>query len=124
MWAGGGHQGVVTRSGRRLGAWWASLLVAVLLGVCVAVPASADEDEEGFVNFALPAGGEVVVENRRGDVRIEVWDGEQVGLAATIGPGGEAPKPSPRRAGRGKKGAPGSRLPFQVENGSSLKITV
>src|SRR5437868_3102056 len=72
MWAWGGHQSVVTRSGRRLGAWWASLLVAVLLGVCVAVPASADEDEEGFINLALPAGGEVVVENRRGDVRVEV----------------------------------------------------
>jgi VWFA-related protein len=124
IWAWGEHQTDMALSGQRLGAWWASLLVAALLGVCVAVPASAGEDEEGFVNLALPASGEVVVENRRGDVRVEVWDGEQVGLATTIGPGTETPKPTPRRAGRGKKGAQGSRLPVNVENGSSLKITV
>ncbi|HEX8291865.1 MAG TPA: VWA domain-containing protein, partial [Pyrinomonadaceae bacterium] len=56
-----------------------------------------------------------------------VWDGGQVGLAASVGPGAEPPKaakPAPRRAVRGKKTAPASRLPVRVENGSSLKITV
>lgn len=129
MWACGGHQTFVALCGNRLRALWASLLAATLLGVCVTVPASAQGGEEGFVNFALPAGGEVVVENRRGGVRVEVWDGEQVGLAVTsvATSGGQAPKaakPATRRGGRGGKSAPASRLPVNVENGSSLKITV
>jgi VWFA-related protein len=107
---------------------------AALLGVSLTFPGAvrarqaADEGGAGFVNLALPAGGEVVVENRRGGVWVEVWDGEQVGLAASVGPGAEAPKvskPSTRRAGRGRKSAPGSRLPVNVESGgSALKITV
>jgi VWFA-related protein len=108
--------------------------LAALLGVSLTLPAAAgarqaaDEGAAGFVNLALPAGGEVSVENRRGGVWVEVWDGEQVGLAATVGPGAEAPKAAkttPRRAGRGKKTTPGSRLPVNVEGGGgSLKITV
>src|SRR5215207_2641407 len=131
MLAWGRHQTFVGRSGHGLRALWASLLAAALLGVCVTLPASArqaaDEREAGFVDHALPAGGEVVVENRRGGVWVEVWDGEQVGLAASIGPGAEAPKvskPSTRRTGRGKKSA-GSKLPVNVESGGgSLRITV
>lgn len=109
-------------------------MLAALLGVSLTLPTAAgarqaaDEDAAGFVNLALPAGGEVVVENRRGGVWIEVWDGEQVGLAATVGPGAEAPKvakPSPRRASRSKKTAQGSKLPVNIESGGgSLKITV
>ncbi|HEX8189689.1 MAG TPA: hypothetical protein VF586_15145, partial [Pyrinomonadaceae bacterium] len=110
----------------------ASLLLAALLGVSATLPAStagqgAGEGGAGFVNLALPAGGEVSVENWRGGVWVEVWDGEQVGLAASVGPGAEAPKaakPSARRAGRSKQSAAGSRLPVSVEHGSSLKITV
>ncbi|HEX7317961.1 MAG TPA: VWA domain-containing protein [Pyrinomonadaceae bacterium] len=117
---------------RRLGALWASLVVAALLVVCLSLPATARQATEngvdGFVNLALPAGGEVVVENRRGGVWVEVWDGEQVGLVASVAPGAPAPKavkPAPRRAGRGRKSARGSRLPFKVENvGGTLKITV
>jgi VWFA-related protein len=127
MWAWGGHQTFVNQSKHGVRALWASLVSAALLGVCLTLPASAQEDGEGFVNLALPAGGEVVVENRRGGVRVEVWDGEQVGLAATVASGVEAPKavkPSPRRGARGRKRAPGSRLPVNVENGRSLKITV
>jgi VWFA-related protein len=113
---------------------WASLILASLLGMSLTLPAvagarqAADEGMAGFVNLALPASGEVVVENMRGGVWVEVWDGEQVGLAASIGAGAEAPKvakPAPRRAGRGKKTVPGSRLPVNVESGgSSLRITV
>lgn len=135
MGAWGGHQTYVIMSGHGLRAWWASLLSAALLGVCVTLPAAArqaaDEGEASFVNLALPAGGEVVVENRRGGVWVEVWDGAQVGLqvgrAALFGPGAEAPKvskPAPRRAGRNRKSA-GSKLPFNVESvGGSLRITV
>ncbi len=119
-------------SGHRLRILWASLLSAALLGVCVTLPASArqaaDDGEAGFVNFALPAGGEVLIENRRGGVWVEVWDGEQVELATSGGTGAEAPKvskPPARRAGRGRKSAAGPRLPFNVESGGgSLKITV
>src|SRR5215207_5054674 len=136
MLAWGRHQTFVGRSGRGLRALWASLLAAALLGVCVTLPAparqAADEREAGFVDHALPAGGEVVVENRRGGVRVEVWDGEQVGLrvelVASPGPDAEAPKvskPAPRRAGRGQKRAAGSKLPVNVESrGGSLKISV
>jgi VWFA-related protein len=128
VWAWGGHQTFVALSKHRFRAWWASLVLAALLGVCVAVPASAQEGEAGFVNLALPAGGEVVVENRRGGVWVEVWDGEQVGVAATVAPGAEevrAAKPAGRRAGRNNKTAPGSKLPASVESGGdSLKITV
>ncbi|HWS88629.1 MAG TPA: VWA domain-containing protein [Pyrinomonadaceae bacterium] len=106
---------------------WASLLAAALLGVCATGAASADEGGENFVNLALPSGGEVVVENRRGGVWVEVWDGEQVGLAVTVASGGEAPKvskPAGRRAGRGKKSAAGPRLPVSVDGGGGiLKIT-
>lgn len=109
-------------------------MLAALLGVSVTLPPAAagstrqsGASEAGFVNLALPAGGEVVVENRRGGVSVEVWDGEQVGLAAMVWPGAAAPKvakPSTRRAGQSKN-APNSRLPVNLERGeSSLKITV
>ena len=99
---------------------------AALLGVSLTLPAaagagqSADDGGEGFVNLALPAGGEVLVENRRGGVRVEVWDGEQVGLAASVEAGADAPrvaKPSPRRAGRRKTAPQASKLPVSVESG-------
>ncbi|MFL6255442.1 MAG: VWA domain-containing protein [Pyrinomonadaceae bacterium] len=129
IWAWSGHQTFVAISGHRLRASWASLMSAALLGVSLTLPSAAgarqaaEEDAAGFVNLALPAGGEVSVENRRGGVWVEVWDGEQVGLAATVGPGAEAPKVS-KPSRRGRKTAQGSRLPVNVENGSSLKITV
>lgn len=119
-------------SGHRLRVLWASLLSAALLGVCVTLPASARQAAENgeavFVNFALAAGGEVVVENRRGGVWVEVWDSEQVGLATSGETGAEAPKVSKapaRRAGRGRKSAAVPRLPVNVQSaGGSLKITV
>src|ERR1044071_7149812 len=128
MWAWGRHQTSVGRSGKRLRALCASLLLAALLGVCVTTEASADEGEGNFVNLALPAGGEVSVENRRGGVSVEVWGGEEGGVAVTVAPGAEAPKvskPAARRAGRGKKTASSSRLPVSVDSsGGTLKITV
>lgn len=132
MWVLCGHQTPVAQSGYGLRVLWASLLSAALLGVCVTLPASArqaaDGGEAGFVNLALPSGGEVSVENRRGGVWVEVWDGEQVGLAVLVGTGAEAPKvskPAARRVGRGAKSAAGPKLPVNVESGSgSLKISV
>lgn len=114
----------------RVGALWASLLLAALFGVASTLPHTAEArqaSDEGFVSLALPSSGEVVVENRRGGVRVEVSDDEQVALAAVLGPGAEpssVSRPSARRAGRSKKSAAGARLPVNVESGSSLKITV
>ncbi|HEX8119569.1 MAG TPA: hypothetical protein VF521_20005, partial [Pyrinomonadaceae bacterium] len=113
----------------RFRALWSALMLAALVGVCAAVPSSAQEGGGDFVNLAVPAGGEVVVENRRGGVHVEVWDGEQVGLAVLVGTGAEAPKAAKPAAGRkgrrGKRAAPGSRLPVNVETaGGALKITV
>lgn len=92
-------------------------------------------DDGGFVNLALTPGGEVLVENRRGGVRVEVWDEEQVGLAATVGQGSEVKTQQGAHAARGAKRAPlrasrrqtpaGARLPVNVVRaGDSLKITV
>src|SRR5688572_3878911 len=74
---------------------------------------------------ALPPGGEVVVENRRGDVLVEVWGEERVGLAATVAQGSAASKPAPRRAPRGKARQTQARLPVSIGRADdSLKITV
>jgi VWFA-related protein len=85
----------------------------------------SEAGDDGFVSLALPAGGEVVVENRRGGVRVEVWDGEQVALAASVQQtaGASAARPTPKRPMR-RKAAPQSRLPVNVETtGGVLKIT-
>jgi VWFA-related protein len=109
---------------------WASFLLAALLALSSALPpgagaaGQADADEAGFVSLALPPGGEVVVENRRGGVLVEVWDGEQVALAASVEQtGAPAARPAPKRAAR-RRAAPEARLPVGVESaGGVLKIT-
>src|SRR5437868_2342981 len=80
----------------RVRARLASALVLSLLIVatpCVA-PASAaqssDDGGRGFLNIALPPGGEMLVENRRGGVRVEVWAEDHVALAAAVGGAGRA----------------------------------
>ncbi len=71
----------------------------------VARQSSADGDVAGFVSIALPASGEMLVENRRGSVEIEIWSGENVALTAII----EGQKSSPRR-----------KLPVNVVRAESL----
>ena len=44
----------------------------------------SDDGATGFVNIALPPGGEVLVENRRGTVQIEVWPEGHVAVAALV----------------------------------------
>ncbi|MCA1618194.1 MAG: hypothetical protein LC795_02530 [Acidobacteria bacterium] len=65
------------------------MLAALLVLSSVCLPPAGEARQEGgegdgFVSLALPPGGEVVVENRRGGVRVEVWGGEQVALAASV----------------------------------------
>ncbi|HLM55727.1 MAG TPA: VWA domain-containing protein [Pyrinomonadaceae bacterium] len=61
----------------------AGLVLALLLA-----PAAARQSKkagaERFLDLALPAGGEVSVENRRGAVEVEVWGEGHVALAASF----------------------------------------
>jgi VWFA-related protein len=126
----GRHQTVVAYSGHRPRAVSASLTLAALLVLSPALrpwaaeARQADAEGAGFVSLALSQGGEVVVENRRGGVRVEVWDEAQVGLAASVQQAAHAARPAPKRAPR-RKAAPAARLPVNIENtGNTLKITV
>ncbi|HEX8352294.1 MAG TPA: hypothetical protein VF611_05340, partial [Pyrinomonadaceae bacterium] len=118
-------------SGHKPWAVRASLMLAALLASSsLLLPATgaarqAGAEDAGFLSLALPPGGEVVVENRRGGVRVEVWGEEQVGLAASVGQAAAAaPRPAPRRTPR-RRAAPEARLPVSVERaGETLKITV
>jgi VWFA-related protein len=66
-----------------------ALVVSLLLAAtpCVS-PARAAQSVEGgggsFLNIALPPSGEMLVENRRGSVRVEVWAEDHVALAADV----------------------------------------
>src|SRR5947209_12447499 len=68
----------------------ASLLVLSLAlalfttNASVAARQSEGDGPTGFVNIALPPGGDVLVENRRGAVRIEVWPEGHVAVAAVV----------------------------------------
>ena len=83
-------------------------LILDVTGAGVAARQTGD-DANGFVRLALPASGEVLVENRRGGVQVEVWGGEQVALAAVV--------KSKTRAAR-------QRLPVNIERGDALTIKV
>jgi VWFA-related protein len=107
------------------------LLAALLALSSVFMTAAGDArqsepGDDGFLSLALPPGGEVVVENRRGGVRVEVWDGEQVALAASVQQAGAAAasaRAAPKRPAR-RRAAAESRLPVNVESaGGVLKIT-
>jgi VWFA-related protein len=109
----------------------ASLPLAALLVLSSVFMSAAGEarqsesTDDGFVSLALPPGGEVVVENRRGGVRVEVWDGEQVALAASVQQtaGAAAARPAPKRSTR-RKAAAETKLPVGVQTtGGILKIT-
>ena len=45
---------------------------------------SAGDGGAGFLNIALPPSGEVLVENRRGGVEVEVWSEDHVAVAALV----------------------------------------
>ena len=126
----GVHQTVVARSAHWRRPLRASLLLAALLALSSALLAwtgearQSDADGAGFVSLALAQGGEVVVENRRGGVRVEVWNEAQVGLAASVEQTATAARHVPKRAPR-RKAAPAPQLPVNIENtGGTLKITV
>jgi len=75
-----------------------------------AAAARQAEAGERFVDLALPEGGEVSVENRRGGVQVEVWGEKHVALAA-----------SPVAAKRGARAA----SPVQVgRDGGALSVRV
>ncbi len=66
-----------------------ALVVSLLLAAtpCVGRARAAQSVEgggESFLNIALPPGGEMLVENRHGSVRVEVWAEDHVALAADV----------------------------------------
>src|SRR5215212_3097881 len=65
-----------------------SPLLALLL--CASLPAAAQDDG---VRADLPAGGEVMISNSRGGVRVEVWGERHVAVAYTVR--GEKPRRPP-----------------------------
>jgi VWFA-related protein len=93
-----GHQTDVALSGHRPKSLRARLASALALSLLLAAtpcasPASAAQSGEGgqgFLDIALPPGGEMIVENRRGSVRVEVWSEDHVALAAVVEGAGRA----------------------------------
>ncbi|HYY96326.1 MAG TPA: VWA domain-containing protein [Pyrinomonadaceae bacterium] len=72
-----------------------ALVVSLLLAAtpCVSTARAAQSVEGGgqsFLNIALPPSGEMLVENRRGSVRVEVWAEDHVALAADVQGAGRA----------------------------------
>ncbi|HEX8749102.1 MAG TPA: VWA domain-containing protein [Pyrinomonadaceae bacterium] len=69
-----------------------ALLLAALL--CLSIPAFrvAAQTDEG-VRADLPLGGELRIENRRGDIFVEVWQEKHVSVSATVE--GVTPRRSP-----------------------------
>ena len=116
-----------------------SLFLAALLALSPAfLPAAATAARQagdgGGLALTLPPGGEVYVENRRGGVSVEIWQGEQVFLTGVEsgGAGGVSRAASGGKGAASTKGAKGSKgkgraprpvTPVSVERGSgSLRI--
>lgn len=111
------------------------MLVLCVLASSALVPGAAARqsegarDDAGFVSFALARGSTVEIDNRRGGVRVEVTEGEQVELSA-VEQGATTPTAARATRGRGaartKARAPQRRaMPVSVQHvGDSLKITV
>jgi Ca-activated chloride channel homolog len=87
-----------------------ALFVSLLLAAtpCVSPARAAQTGEgggQGFLNIVLPPGGEMLVENRRGSVRVEVWTEDHIALAADV---------------QGAASARGRGLPVAVSHTESL----
>lgn len=116
-------------------AWLAGLLALCLLASSALVPrASARQSEgaqtdAGFVSFALARGGTVEIDNRRGGVRVEVVEGEEVEFSA-VEQGAATPTAAKVARGRGTartKARTKARAtqPVSVQRvGDTLKINV
>ena len=111
-----------------------SLLLAALLALSSAAPATPrtasaarQASEPAPLSLALEPGGEVYVENRRGGVSVQIWDGAEV-LLLVYGPGALVGNARPAakgrgRAARGKAGAAPPTSPLSIERGrGSLRI--
>jgi VWFA-related protein len=114
----------------------AALLSATLSLSSVALARQSD-GAPGALTLALPPGGEVSVENRRGGVRVEVWGEEHVALsAATEGAGrGARRQRMPVRVERSERGlvikveraaagAKPSRVDLQLSVPASARLSV
>jgi VWFA-related protein len=70
----------------------ALLLASLICSPLFRVPVAAAQVDEG-VRADLPLGGELRIENRRGDIFVEVWQEKHVSVSATIE--GATPRRSP-----------------------------
>jgi Ca-activated chloride channel homolog len=112
------------RFGRRKGNGFGAPAVALaLLLAGVALPARGGAQQgvgEGALTLALPPGGEVSVENRRGGVSVEVWGEGHVALSAvTEGAGRGARRRLPVRVERSERG-----LAIKVERAAAQAARV
>jgi VWFA-related protein len=80
----------MSRRARLASALVLSLLLAATARVVPASVAQSGESGQDFLDIALPPGGEMLVENRRGGVRVEVWSEDHVALAAVVEGAGRA----------------------------------
>jgi VWFA-related protein len=121
----------VTSRGQRPWVKRPSLFLAALLVLSPSLPTAAvaarQARDGGGVSLALTPGGELYVENRLGDVSVQIWDGEEVVLAA-YGPGANVGNATPAakgagRGARGKRGAARPASPVSIERGQgSLRV--
>jgi VWFA-related protein len=102
------------------------LLLTLTTNTSVAARQTSGADASGFVSVALPAGGEVSVENRRGGVRVEIWSEDYVAVAAVTQPTKSAARQSTKAAAtKAQRRAARPKSPVAIERAeSSLRITV
>src|SRR3712207_2960716 len=70
-----------------------ALLSAALFGPPLSLVRVASAQADEGVRADLPLGGELRIENRRGDISVEVWQEKHVSVSATVE--GAAPRRSP-----------------------------
>jgi VWFA-related protein len=100
----------------------ASLFVLSSAFLPAAAGAARQSGDAGSVSLALAPGGEVYVENRRGGVSVEIWDGEQLELTASVS-GAASARPAPAAKGKRRAARPASPVSIERAEGT-LRIVV
>ncbi|HWS54611.1 MAG TPA: VWA domain-containing protein [Pyrinomonadaceae bacterium] len=104
--------------GRTFGALLAALSL-LAAGVVPSARGALPQAGEGALTVALPPGGEVFVENRRGGVAVEVWGEEHIALSADAEAGGRGGRRRlPVRVGKSERG-----LTIRVERAAGARAS-
>ncbi|HVF50458.1 MAG TPA: VWA domain-containing protein [Pyrinomonadaceae bacterium] len=104
-----------TRTRKRARRFFAWLWLCASLALFAPVPADALADAD--LRVALPASGELRVENQRGGVSVEVWNENYVSVSAVVE---ETATPPPRRTAKGRAAARQPTSPVRIENSEKL----